>query len=34
MDKVFLRYLDPAFRYVKSQNPALVRCRDDACATG
>jgi hypothetical protein len=34
MDKVFLRYLDPAFRYVKSQTPALVRCRDDALRDG
>jgi hypothetical protein len=34
MDKMFLRYLDPAFRYAKSQNPALVRCRDDALRDG
>jgi hypothetical protein len=34
MDKVFLRYLDPSFRYVKSQNPALVSCRDDALRDG
>jgi hypothetical protein len=34
MNKVFLRYLDPGFRYVKSQNPALVRCRDDALRDG
>jgi hypothetical protein len=34
MDKVFLRYLDPAFRYVKSQKPALVSCRDDALREG
>jgi hypothetical protein len=34
MDPVFLRYLDPAFRYVMSQNPALVRCRDDALRDG
>lgn len=34
MDDVFGRYLDPAFRYVKSQNPALVRSRDDALRDG
>jgi hypothetical protein len=34
VDDVFLRYLDPAFRYVKSQNPALVRSRDDALRDG
>jgi len=34
MDEVFLRYLDPRFRYVKSQNPARVRSRDDALHDG
>jgi hypothetical protein len=34
MDGTFLRYLDPAFRYAKSQNPARVRCRDDALRDG
>ena len=34
MDEAFLRYLDPAFRYVKSQNPVRVRCRDDALRDG
>jgi hypothetical protein len=34
MDEVFSRYLDPAFRYVKSQSPARVRSRDDALRDG
>lgn len=34
MHEVFLRYLDPAFRYVKSQIPARVRSRDDALREG
>jgi hypothetical protein len=34
MNETFLRYLDPAFRYAKSQNPARVRCRDDALRDG
>jgi hypothetical protein len=34
MDEVFSRYLDPAFRYVRSQSPARVRSRDDALRDG
>ena len=34
MDEVFSRYLDPAFRYVWSQNPARVRSRQDALRDG
>lgn len=34
MDEVFSRYLDPAFRYVRSQNPARVRSREDALRDG
>ena len=34
VDDVFRRYLDPAFRYVRTQNPALVRSRDDALRDG
>ena len=34
MDQVFSRYLDPAFRYVRSQNPARVRSRQDALRDG
>ena len=34
MDDLFRRYLDPAFRYVRTQNPALVRSRDDALRDG
>ena len=34
MDEVFSRYLDPAFRYVWSQNPARVRSRHDALRDG
>ena len=34
MDEVFSRYLDPAFRYVRSQNPARVRSRQDALRDG
>jgi hypothetical protein len=34
VDKMFLRYVDPAFRYAMSQNPALVRSRDDALRDG
>ncbi|MGH3294716.1 MAG: hypothetical protein ACRDP7_23245 [Trebonia sp.] len=34
MNEVFLRYLDPAFRYVRSQVPALVRSREDAIRAG
>ena len=34
MDEVFSRYLDPAFRYVVSQNPARVRSRQDALRDG
>jgi hypothetical protein len=31
---VFSRYLDPAFRYVRSQNPARARSREDALREG
>lgn len=34
MNEVFLRYLDPAFRYVWSQAPARVRSREDALREG
>jgi hypothetical protein len=34
VDEVFSRYLDPAFRYVWSQNPARVRTRQDALRNG
>jgi hypothetical protein len=34
VDEVFSRYLDPAFRYVWSQNPARVRSREDALRDG
>jgi hypothetical protein len=34
LDEVFSRYLDPAFRYVWSQNPARVRSRQDALRDG
>jgi hypothetical protein len=34
VNEVFLRYLDPAFRYVRSQAPAQVRSRDDALREG
>jgi len=34
MDEVLSRYLDPAFRYVWSQNPARVRTREDALRDG
>jgi hypothetical protein len=34
MDEVFTRYLDPAFRYVRSQSPARVRSQDDALRDG
>jgi hypothetical protein len=34
VDEVFSRYLDPAFRYVWSQNPARVRSRQDALRDG
>ena len=34
MNEVFLRYLDPAFRYVRSQVPALARSREDALREG
>ena len=34
MDEVFSRYLDPAFRYVRSQSPARVRSRDDVLRDG
>jgi hypothetical protein len=34
VNEVFLRYLDPAFRYVRSQVPALVRSREDALREG
>jgi hypothetical protein len=34
VDEVFSRYLDPAFRYVWSQNPARVRSRRDALRDG
>jgi len=32
--EVFSRYLDPAFRYVRTQTPARVRSRDDALRDG
>jgi hypothetical protein len=32
--EVFPRYLDPAFRYVRSQTPARVRSWDDALCDG
>jgi len=34
VNEAFTRYLDPAFRYVSSQNPARVRSRDDALRDG
>jgi hypothetical protein len=34
VDEVFSRYLDPAFRYVRSQNPARVRSCQDALRDG
>jgi hypothetical protein len=34
VNEVFLRYLDPAFRYVRSQVPALARSREDALREG
>lgn len=34
MDALFRSYLDPAFRYVNSQNPARVRSREDALRDG
>jgi hypothetical protein len=34
VNEVFLRYLDPAFKYVRSQVPALVRSREDALREG
>ena len=34
VDAVFAGYLDPAFRYVWSQNPARVRSREDARRDG
>jgi hypothetical protein len=34
VDEVFSRYLDPAFRYVRTRNPARVRNRQDALRDG
>ena len=34
MNEVFLRYLDPGFRYVWTQGPARVRSREDALRDG
>jgi hypothetical protein len=34
LNEVFLRYLDPAFRYVRSQVPARARSREDALREG
>jgi hypothetical protein len=34
LNEVFLRYLDPAFRYVRSQIPARARSREDALREG
>ena len=33
-NEVFLRYLDPGFRYVRTQVPALVRTHEDALRDG
>jgi hypothetical protein len=33
-NEVFLRYLDPGFRYVRTQVPARVRTREDALRDG
>jgi len=33
-NEVFLRYLDPGFRYVRAQGPARVRSREDALRDG
>lgn len=33
-NEVFLRYLDPGFRYVRAQVPARVRSREDALRDG